>query len=76
MPFIEWSTHLQTSTFNDMASSTDQAYICTLCHFVYRPSEGFTDGGIAPGTAWADVPEDWHCPECDADKSDFVAHKR
>jgi rubredoxin len=27
--------------------------------------------GIAPGTRWEDVPEDWECPECGVSKYDF-----
>ncbi|MEY8212685.1 MAG: rubredoxin, partial [Gammaproteobacteria bacterium] len=29
------------------------------------------DEGIAPGTAWEDIPEDWSCPDCGASKEDF-----
>ncbi|MEJ2098561.1 MAG: rubredoxin, partial [Desulfobacterales bacterium] len=27
--------------------------------------------GVAPGTKWEDVPDDWQCPVCGASKSDF-----
>jgi len=46
-------------------------YICTVCDWVYDPAVGDPDGGIAPGTAFEDIPEDWECPECGASKSDF-----
>ena len=36
-----------------------------------REAEGDVDSGIAPGTLWADIPEDWTCPECGVDKDDF-----
>jgi rubredoxin len=46
-------------------------YVCTLCGYVYDPAEGDADGGIKPGTAFADIPDDWVCPVCGAGKSDF-----
>jgi len=39
--------------------------------FVYEEAAGHPESGIAPGTAWADVPEDWTCPDCGAPKSSF-----
>lgn len=44
---------------------------CLVCDLVYDEVEGWPTEGIAPGTAWADVPEDWTCPDCGAPKSDF-----
>ncbi|MDR2090423.1 MAG: rubredoxin [Clostridiales bacterium] len=46
-------------------------YICTLCGFVYDEAEGDSDSGIAAGTTWSGVPEDYVCPVCGADKSAF-----
>lgn len=46
-------------------------YVCTVCGYVYDESAGIPDDGIAPGTAWSDLPEDWVCPLCGASKSDF-----
>lgn len=46
-------------------------YVCQLCGFVYDQAQGLPTDGIAPGTAWEDVPEDWCCPECGAGKADF-----
>ena len=37
-------------------------YICTVCDWVYDPEVGDPEGGIAPGTAFEDIPEDWVCP--------------
>ncbi|RPJ45414.1 MAG: rubredoxin [Betaproteobacteria bacterium] len=42
-----------------------------LCAFVYDEAKGLPDEGIAPGTPWEDVPENWYCPDCSAGKSDF-----
>ncbi len=47
-----------------------QKYECP-CGYVYDPEVGDPDNGIAPGTAWADVPEDWVCPVCGLDKDAF-----
>ncbi len=41
------------------------------CGFIYDEAEGLPDEGIEPGTLWANVPEDWICPECGTPKSDF-----
>jgi len=46
-------------------------YTCTVCGYVYDPAEGDPDNDVAPGTAWANVPDDWTCPECGADKDLF-----
>ncbi|QLH42212.1 MAG: rubredoxin [Coxiellaceae bacterium] len=46
-------------------------YMCLLCGFIYDEAEGWPDDGIAPGTLWADVREDWLCPDCGATKLDF-----
>ena len=47
-------------------------YRCTVCDHIYDPVEGDPDRGIAPGTAFEDIPADWCCPVCGARKSDFV----
>lgn len=46
-------------------------WLCIVCGYVYDEAAGDPDSGIAPGTAWHDVPEDWVCPECGAAKADF-----
>lgn len=45
---------------------------CIICGHVYDEAAGDPENGIAPGTAWADVPESWLCPDCGASKTDFV----
>ncbi|MGB7417423.1 MAG: rubredoxin [Thermosynechococcaceae cyanobacterium] len=49
-----------------------ETYECQACSYLYDPEEGDPDGGIEPGTAFEDIPEDWVCPVCGADKSQFV----
>jgi rubredoxin len=46
-------------------------YECTVCGYIYDPELGDPDGGIAPGTAFEDIPDSWVCPLCGAGKSDF-----
>jgi len=46
-------------------------YECVVCGWIYDPSKGDPDGGIEPGTAFEDIPDDWVCPECGASKDDF-----
>ena len=48
-----------------------QKYVCDVCGYIYDPEAGDPDSGIAPGTVWEDVPEDWVCPLCGVDKSMF-----
>jgi rubredoxin-NAD+ reductase len=44
---------------------------CIVCGLVYDEAKGWPDDGIAPGTRWEDVPEDWLCPDCGVGKEDF-----
>lgn len=44
---------------------------CTVCGYVYDPAVGDADAGIAAGTAFEDLPDDWVCPECGAGKDMF-----
>ena len=46
-------------------------YVCELCGYVYDPTVGDPDNGIAPGTEFDELPEDWVCPLCGATKEDF-----
>lgn len=46
-------------------------YVCTVCDWVYDPVVGDPDQGIAPGTAFEDLPEDFVCPICGVGKSEF-----
>lgn len=46
-------------------------YVCSVCGYVYDEAVGEPDAGIAPGTAWADVPDDFVCPVCGVGKDSF-----
>lgn len=52
-----------------------QKWICTACHYIYDPAVGDEDGGIAPGTAFEDIPEDWVCPVCGVEKDMFEVYE-
>ncbi|MEG1176624.1 MAG: rubredoxin [Ruthenibacterium sp.] len=46
-------------------------YVCTICGYIYDEVAGIPSAGIAPGTAWEQLPEGWVCPLCGAAKSEF-----
>lgn len=46
-------------------------WTCTICGYTYDPANGDPDNGIAPGTAFEALPEDWVCPLCGASKDSF-----
>ena len=39
-------------------------YVCDVCGWEYDEEKGYPEGGIAPGTKWEDIPEDFECPLC------------
>lgn len=47
-------------------------YVCELCGWVYDEELGDPDNGIAPGTKFEDLPEDFECPLCGAGKDQFT----
>ena len=44
---------------------------CGVCGHIYDEAVGDPEHGIAAGTLWEDIPEDWVCPECAVAKADF-----
>jgi flavin reductase (DIM6/NTAB) family NADH-FMN oxidoreductase RutF/rubredoxin len=46
-------------------------YRCTVCGYIYDPVLGDPDGGVKPGTAFEDIPDDWVCPVCGVSKDQF-----
>lgn len=46
-------------------------YQCRYCSHIYDERLGDPDSGIAPGTRFEDIPDDWMCPECGAAKDDY-----
>ena len=57
--------------FFNYNSTTMKKLQCLVCGWVYDEVLGAPEDGIAAGTRWEDVPEDWTCPDCGAPKSDF-----
>jgi rubredoxin len=49
---------------------------CSLCGYLYDPAAGDPAHGIAPGTRFEDLPPEWKCPRCGADKDEFMAVPR
>ena len=46
-------------------------YICDICDWIYDENVGDPDNGVAPGTKWADLPDDFVCPLCNVGKDKF-----
>ncbi|MGA2506801.1 MAG: rubredoxin [Chitinispirillaceae bacterium] len=46
-------------------------YVCNACGYVYDPATGDPDSGIAPGTPFENLPDDWVCPQCGVGKEEF-----
>jgi rubredoxin len=44
---------------------------CLVCGYEYDEAQGWPEDGIAPGTRWEDIADDWSCPDCGAAKADF-----
>jgi len=44
---------------------------CGTCGFVYSEDKGLPEEGLAPGTRWDDIPDDWICPDCGMAKDQF-----
>jgi len=56
---------------NQQIYSSMKKYVCDACGYEYDPEVGDPDGGIAPGTPFEDLPEDWVCPICGVGKNEF-----
>lgn len=48
-----------------------KTWVCVVCGFIYDEALGLPAEGLAPGTRWAAIPDDWQCPECGVGKADF-----
>ncbi len=54
-----------------MSDRPFKRYRCNYCNFEYDEELGLPDEGIAPGTRWEDIPDDWYCPQCGVGKDDY-----
>jgi len=62
---------LQKPKSSEVQDKTMQKYVCSVCRYIYDPEKGDPDSGIAPGTPFEDIPEDWVCPICQVSKDMF-----
>ncbi|WP_276538493.1 rubredoxin [Dehalobacterium formicoaceticum] len=61
----------KTETTDNKEGKGMKKYVCSVCGYVYDPAEGDPDSGVAPGTAFEDIPDDWVCPVCGVGKDQF-----
>lgn len=54
-----------------MTDNATQKYVCVVCEYIYDPAAGDPDSGVEPGTPFSELPDDWVCPDCGADKDAF-----
>lgn len=64
---LRFSKYKKCETERDLSMK----YVCDVCGWVYDEEAGYPEGGIAPGTKWEDVPEDFVCPLCFVGKEQF-----
>lgn len=56
----------------DYGYGTDTTkYVCTVCGYVYDPTEGDSEGNVSPGISFSDLPASWRCPDCGVAKDSF-----
>jgi rubredoxin len=67
---MEMTTRLNENHVNERVNKMDK-YQCGPCGYIYDPEVGDPDSGIAPGTAFEDIPDDWTCPVCGVSKDMF-----
>lgn len=51
--------------------SGSRKFLCRYCGYFYDEFKGSPEDGIVPGTRWEDLPEDWFCPQCGTDRTEF-----
>ena len=59
------------NNYNISPEADSMKYVCDLCGWEYDEEKGYAEVGIAPDTAWEDVPEDFECPMCLVGKDQF-----
>jgi rubredoxin len=65
-------TNYRSSPYHERNKVIKQ-YTCQVCGYVYDPASGDADGGVAPGTAFENLPDSWVCPVCGAGKDMFAS---
>ena len=56
---------------NEYCEAIMKIWECVVCGIIYDEAKGWPEEGIAPGTAWGDIPNDWECPDCGVGKAEF-----
>jgi len=70
-PLIFASEKNKKQNINPLKNKNMKKYVCTVCNWIYDPAVGDPDSGIAPGTPFEAIPDDWSCPLCGVTKEDF-----
>ncbi|CAG9170204.1 Anaerobic nitric oxide reductase flavorubredoxin [Cupriavidus laharis] len=65
-----WESVLQQEQLEEAVAY--KTWVCVICGWVYDEELGCPEDGIAPGTRWEEIPDDWRCPECDVGKGEFA----
>ena len=55
-----------------MVDTPYRKWQCMACDYIYDEELGDEEEGLAPGTRWEDIPDDWYCPDCGAEKEMFM----
>jgi rubrerythrin len=61
-------------TAGEAPTATTGLWICKFCSMIYNPETGDPDSGIAPGTPFEAIPDDWTCPICGTRKANFIPY--
>ena len=73
---IEQDSELAPINMDEQGNPTDgrgdwKKFLCRACGWIYDEKLGDPDGGLAPGTRFEEIPNDWECPLCGVTKRDF-----
>jgi len=60
------------SVFGGGIMGANSKWQCNVCGYIYDPAQGDLDSGIAPGTPFEALPDNWRCPVCGAEKAEFA----
>ena len=58
-----------------MSGAPYQRWQCRTCGEIYDEAVGDPDSDVPPGTRFADLPDNWVCPMCGANKADFEEYE-
>jgi rubredoxin len=64
--------HLVQASMSGEVAAVMAKWECIICGHIYDEALGDPENGVPAGTAWADVPASWLCPDCGVGKEDFV----